>query len=81
MGGGLSGNETTYHHAHLFENCYDTGAEYVAIIDKTLAIVGMFARASRPSMRPFYANGLLGWNGEDWPKGLFWLVDWINAGR
>ncbi|RMZ75820.1 hypothetical protein DV737_g5126, partial [Chaetothyriales sp. CBS 132003] len=82
-------NKTIYDYTYLLGNCYDTGAEYVAMLeDDTLAVEGWFPRAmaalegvdtnmrtrSRAEkwiyLRLFYADELLGWNSEAWPRYL-----------
>ncbi|RMZ90472.1 hypothetical protein DV736_g2291, partial [Chaetothyriales sp. CBS 134916] len=82
-------NKTLYDYIYLLGNCYDTGAEYVAMLeDDTLAVEGWFSKAmgalqgvetnmrtrSRAQkwiyLRLFYADELLGWNSEAWPRYL-----------
>jgi N-Acetylglucosaminyltransferase-IV (GnT-IV) conserved region len=89
--GGWYRNKTIYDYTYLLKDCYNTGAQYVAMVeDDTIAVAGWFPRAlkaidivttemhSRPPykkwiyLRMFYADDLLGWNSEDWPKYLFW---------
>ncbi|RDW65734.1 uncharacterized protein DSM5745_09473 [Aspergillus mulundensis] len=90
--GGWYRNKTIYDFTTLMKECYDSGAEYVAMLeDDTLAVKGWFPAAlraldtvqSRNSgrdwiyLRLFYVDGLLGWNGEEWPKYLAWsFVVW-----
>ncbi|PLB54937.1 hypothetical protein P170DRAFT_470370 [Aspergillus steynii IBT 23096] len=90
--GGWYRNKSIYDYTHLMKNCYDTGAEYVAMIeDDTLAVKGWLPSALRALdaaqersagrdwvyLRLFYVDDLLGWNSEEWPKYLFWsLIVW-----
>ncbi|KAL4808155.1 hypothetical protein BDV18DRAFT_158267 [Aspergillus unguis] len=90
--GGWYRNKTIYDFTTLMRECYDSGAEYVAMLeDDTLAVKGWFPAAMRALetvkerasgrdwiyLRLFYIDGLLGWNGEEWPKYLFWsFVVW-----
>ncbi|RMZ91415.1 hypothetical protein DV736_g1337, partial [Chaetothyriales sp. CBS 134916] len=82
-------NKTIYDYTYLLGNCYDTGAEYIAMLeDDTLAVEGWFSKAMgalqdvKTNMRTrsqaerwiylrlFYADELLGWNSEAWPRYL-----------
>ncbi|KAI9368180.1 hypothetical protein BJX61DRAFT_238854 [Aspergillus egyptiacus] len=83
--GGWYRNKTIYDYTTLMKDCYETGAEYIAMIeDDTLAVKGWFPSASHALdtaqaraagqdwlyLRLFYIDGLLGWNSEEWPKYL-----------
>ncbi|GKZ37250.1 hypothetical protein AbraIFM66950_008707 [Aspergillus brasiliensis] len=84
--GGWYRNKTIYDFTHLMKDCYDTGAEYVAMIeDDTLAAKGwlpstlhaldMIQQRTRAGqdwvyLRLFYVDDLLGWSSEEWPKYL-----------
>ncbi|KAJ5114073.1 hypothetical protein N7456_002607 [Penicillium angulare] len=85
--GGLYRNKTIYDYTYLMKDCYDTGAEYVAMIeDDTLAVKGWLSSTlqaldivKRRTMgdkwiylRLFYVDDLLGWNSEEWPRYLAW---------
>ncbi|KAI9933055.1 hypothetical protein ASPWEDRAFT_42810 [Aspergillus wentii DTO 134E9] len=85
--GGWYRNKTIHDYTHLMQDCYDTGAEYVAMIeDDTLAVKGWIAPALQALdivkertanerwmyLRLFYADDLLGWNSEEWPIYLAW---------
>lgn len=90
--GGFYRNKTIYDYTNLLKNCYDTGAEYVAMIeDDTLAVKGWLPSALQALddvkqrtantnwiyMRLFYVDDLLGWNSEEWPRYLAWsFVIW-----
>lgn len=90
--GGWYRNKTIYDYTHVMRNCYETGAEYVAMVeDDTLAVKGWLPSALQALatvqersagrdwiyLRLFYADDLLGWNSEEWPKYFFWsLVVW-----
>lgn len=90
--GGWYRNKTIYNYTHVMRDCYDTGAEYVAMAeDDTLAVKGWLPSALQALdtaqersagrdwiyLRLFYADDLLGWNSEEWPRYLFWsLVVW-----
>ncbi|KAJ5334970.1 hypothetical protein N7452_007373 [Penicillium brevicompactum] len=90
--GGFYRNKTIYDYTHLLKNCYDTGAEYVAMLeDDTLAVKGWLPSALQALddvkqrtantnwiyMRLFYVDDLLGWNSEEWPRYLGWsFVIW-----
>jgi hypothetical protein len=80
-------NKTIYDYTHLMKDCYDTGAQYVAMIeDDTLAVKGWLPSALQALdtvkertgdkkwiyMRLFYVDDLLGWNSEEWPRYLAW---------
>jgi hypothetical protein len=85
-------NKTIYDYTHLLQDCYNTGAQYVAIIeDDTLAVKGWFpsvlhaldiveqrtANERWIYLRLFYVEYLLGWNSEEWPRYLAWsFVIW-----
>ena len=82
--GGWYRNKTIYDFIHLMRDCYDTGADYIAMIeDDTLAATGWLsstlhalevvqqsARAGQDwvYLRLFYVDDLLGWNSEEWPR-------------
>ncbi|KAL4916007.1 hypothetical protein BDW62DRAFT_112155 [Aspergillus aurantiobrunneus] len=83
--GGWYRNKTIYDFTTLMKNCYDSGAEYIAMLeDDTLAAKGWFPSALQALdtvqkraagrewlyLRLFYMDSLLGWNGEEWPKYL-----------
>ncbi|KAL2836456.1 hypothetical protein BJY01DRAFT_221980 [Aspergillus pseudoustus] len=83
--GGWYRNKTIYDFTTLMSECYESGADYVAMLeDDTLAVKGWFPAAMRALstvqqrtagrdwvyLRLFYIDGLLGWNSEDWPKYL-----------
>ncbi|GKZ24399.1 hypothetical protein AbraIFM66951_001306 [Aspergillus brasiliensis] len=84
--GGWYRNKSIYDFTQLMKDCYDTGAEYVAMIeDDTLAATGWLpstlqaldviqqrAKAGQDwvYLRLFYVDDLLGWNSEEWPKYL-----------
>ncbi|CAG7924619.1 unnamed protein product [Penicillium olsonii] len=85
--GGWYRNKTIYDYTHLLKDCYDTGANYVAMIeDDTLAAKGWLPSALQALdivetrntnkkwiyMRLFYIDSLLGWNSEEWPGYLAW---------
>ncbi|KAJ5789766.1 uncharacterized protein N7518_006777 [Penicillium psychrosexuale] len=85
--GGCYRNKTIYDYTHLLKDCYDTGADYVAMIeDDTLAVKGWLPSALQALevveernvnkkwiyMRLFYVDELLGWNSEEWPAYLAW---------
>lgn len=85
--GGWYRNKTIYDYTHLMQDCYETGAEYVAMIeDDTLAAKGWLPstlqaldtveeRAANERwiyLRLFYVEDLLGWNSEEWPRYLAW---------
>lgn len=87
--GGWYRNKTIYDYTYLMKECYDTGAQFVAMIeDDTLAVKGWLPftlqaldivkeRATNKKwiyMRLFYVDELLGWNSEDWPRYLAWSV-------
>ncbi|CEJ60058.1 hypothetical protein PMG11_08648 [Penicillium brasilianum] len=92
--GGWYRNKTIYDYTHLMKTCYDTGAEYVAMIeDDTLAVKGWLPSALKALdivkerttnkkwvyMRLFYVDDLLGWNSEEWPTYLAWsLIIWAS---
>ncbi|KAL4908492.1 hypothetical protein BDW74DRAFT_147518 [Aspergillus multicolor] len=92
--GGWYRNKTIYDFTTLMKECYDSGAEYIAMLeDDTLAVKGWFPAALRALetvhlrtagrdwiyLRLFYIDGLLGWNGEEWPRYLFWsFVIWAS---
>ncbi|CAG8109277.1 unnamed protein product [Penicillium salamii] len=83
--GGYYRNKTIYDYTHLLRDCYDTGAEYVAMIeDDTLAVKDWLPSALHSLdsvkkravegkwiyLRLFYVDELLGWNSEEWPRYL-----------
>ncbi|CAG8241734.1 unnamed protein product [Penicillium salamii] len=83
--GGYYRNKTIYDYTHLLIDCYDTGAEYVAMIeDDTLAVKDWLPSALHSLdsvkkravegkwiyLRLFYVDELLGWNSEEWPRYL-----------
>ncbi|CAG8262776.1 unnamed protein product [Penicillium salamii] len=85
--GGWYWNKTIYDYTYLLKNCYDIGAEYVAMLeDDTLVVKGWLpfalqalddikqrtANTNWIYMRLFYVDDLLGWNSEEWPKYLAW---------
>ncbi|BCS27076.1 uncharacterized protein APUU_60124A [Aspergillus puulaauensis] len=86
--GGWYRNKPIYDYTALLRECYDSGAEYVAMIeDDTLAVKGWFralvnalegvqekARGEWVYLRLFYMESLLGWNGEEVPVYFFWSV-------
>lgn len=90
--GGWYRNKTIYDFTTLMKECYDTGAEYVAMLeDDTLAVRGWLPPTLRALdtvqectagqgwiyLRLFYIDGLLGWNAEEWPRYLGWsFVIW-----
>ncbi|KAL4746815.1 hypothetical protein BDW72DRAFT_210140 [Aspergillus terricola var. indicus] len=92
--GGWYRNKTIYDFTTLMRECYESGADYVAMLeDDTLAVKGWFPSAMRALdtvqsrtagrdwiyLRLFYIDGLLGWNGEEWPKYLAWsLIVWAS---
>ncbi|KAJ9491093.1 hypothetical protein VN97_g2163 [Penicillium thymicola] len=75
------------------QDCYDTGAEYEAMIeDDTLAVKGWLPSALQALdivkertanerwiyLRLFYVDDLLGWNSEEWPRYLAWsFAIWV----
>ncbi|KAL4790936.1 hypothetical protein BDV19DRAFT_381918 [Aspergillus venezuelensis] len=84
--GGWYRNKTIYDFTTLMNECYESGADYIAMLeDDTLAVKGWFPAAMQALdtvqtrtdgkdwiyLRLFYIDGLLGWNGEEWPKYLF----------
>ncbi|KAL3470522.1 hypothetical protein BJX99DRAFT_267375 [Aspergillus californicus] len=85
--GGWYRNKTIFDFTTLMKDCYETGAEYIAMIeDDTLAVKGWLSSALQALdtvheqaagqewlyLRLFYIDGLFGWNSEDWPKYLAW---------
>ncbi|EHA25365.1 hypothetical protein ASPNIDRAFT_42277 [Aspergillus niger ATCC 1015] len=84
--GGWYRNKTIYDFTHLMKDCYDTGADYVAMIeDDTLAAKGWLSSTLHALdvihqrsiagqdwvyLRLFYVDNLLGWNSEEWPRYL-----------
>ncbi|KAL3466884.1 hypothetical protein BJX64DRAFT_249211 [Aspergillus heterothallicus] len=92
--GGWYRNKTIYDFTTLMSECYDSGADYVAMLeDDTLAVKGWFPAAMRALgtvqqrmagrdwiyLRLFYIDGLLGWNSEDWPTYLAWsFIIWAS---
>lgn len=83
--GGWYRNKPIYDYTHLMRDCYDTGAEYVAMLeDDTLAVKGWLPSALQALdtvkeragnerwmyLRLFYVDDLLGWNSEEWPRYL-----------
>lgn len=92
--GGWYRNKTIYDFTTLMRECYESGADYVAMLeDDTLAVKGWFPSAMRALdtvqsrtagrdwiyLRLFYIDGLLGWNGEEWPKYLTWaFIVWAS---
>ncbi|RDH35352.1 hypothetical protein BDQ94DRAFT_158211 [Aspergillus welwitschiae] len=84
--GGWYRNKTIYDFTHLMKDCYDTGADYVAMIeDDTLAAKGWLSSTLHALdviqqrtvagqdwvyLRLFYVDDLLGWNSEEWPSYL-----------
>ncbi|KAF9883434.1 hypothetical protein FE257_003477 [Aspergillus nanangensis] len=90
--GGWYRNKTIYDYTYMLQDCYDTGAEYVAMIeDDTLAVKGWLPSALEALrtvekrtagrdwiyLRLFYVDDLLGWNSEEWPRYLGWsFVIW-----
>ncbi|KAL8830603.1 MAG: hypothetical protein Q9170_005668 [Blastenia crenularia] len=80
-------NKSMYDYGYLLENCFQTGAPWVAIIeDDVLARAGWYPEAqialselkNRATdnrwlyLRMFYTEGLLGWNSEEWVRYLGW---------
>ena len=78
-------NKSMYDYGYLLDNCHQTGAAFVAIIeDDTIAKPKWYTYASQALdniqqkqhksdwlyLRLFYTEGLLGWNSEEWPKYL-----------
>jgi hypothetical protein len=73
-----------YDYAYLLEQCYDTGASYIAMIEgDVLAVKGWYERAITAAesvddhgggqwlyIRMFYTETYLGWNSEEWPAYL-----------
>lgn len=92
--GGWYRNKTIFDYTYLMKDCYNTGAQYVAMIeDDTLAVKGWLASALQALdvvkeqtknkkwiyMRLFYVDELLGWNSEEWPRYLLWsLIVWSS---
>ncbi|KAL2832905.1 hypothetical protein BDW59DRAFT_93899 [Aspergillus cavernicola] len=85
--GGWYRNKSIYDFTTLMKGCYETGAEYIAMIeDDTLAAKGWLSSTLQALdavqeqaagqewvyLRLFYIDGLLGWNHEEWPKYLAW---------
>ncbi|PWY75697.1 integral membrane protein [Aspergillus eucalypticola CBS 122712] len=84
--GGWYRNKTIYDFTHLMKDCYETGADYVAMIeDDTLAAKGWLSSTLHALdviqqrtiagqdwvyLRLFYIDDLLGWNSEEWPRYL-----------
>ncbi|PYH70940.1 uncharacterized protein BO88DRAFT_442385 [Aspergillus vadensis CBS 113365] len=70
--GGWYRNKTIYDFTHLMKDCYDTGADYVAM----RSIAGQ----DWVYLRLFYVDDLLGWNSEEWPRYLaLSFVVWAAA--
>ncbi|KAL2786324.1 hypothetical protein BJX66DRAFT_312947 [Aspergillus keveii] len=85
--GGWYRNKTIYDFTTLMRDCYESGAEYVAMVeDDTIAVKGWFSTAMQALdtveqrtagkdwmyLRLFYTDHLLGWNSEEWPRYLAW---------
>jgi hypothetical protein len=85
--GGWYRNKTIYDFTTLMGDCYESGAEYVAMVeDDTIAVKGWFPTAMQALdvveqrtagkdwiyLRLFYTDHLLGWNSEEWPRYLAW---------
>lgn len=81
-------NKSMYDYGYLLQQCFDTGAPWVAMLeDDVLARAGWYPEAQRALsrlendentpwlyLRLFYTEGLLGWNSEEWPRYFGWSI-------
>ena len=82
-------NKSMYDYGYLLQNCYNTGAPFVAVVeDDTIAKPEWYKHAFSAAhgtlkrhgnsdwlyLRLFYTEGLLGWNSEEWVRYLTWSI-------